>query len=116
MAWFDFGRLFGREIKDPGEAAEAAEQAEASIERRLARVAEQLKKGGYKKLADDELRLIREDIEKILEFVDHAITIIEYRREMDPSESLRRRIRYVKTRITKILDERKDPEDKKGVA
>ncbi len=116
MAWLDFGRLFGREIKNPNEAAEAAEEAEASIEQRLARVAERLKKGGYKKLADDELRLIHEDLQKILEFVDHAITIVEYQREMDPSESLRRRFRYVKTRITKILEDRKDPEAKRGVA
>lgn len=116
MGLFDFGQLFGRKVKNPEDAANAAEEANISVEQRMARVSDRLKKGGYAKLADDELREIKSDIEKIIEFVDHAVAIIQARTEIDPAGDLARRLRYVKTRVSNILENRKDLPSKAGVA
>jgi hypothetical protein len=106
MGIFDFRWLFGQEAQTPEEAVDIAEAAELSIEQRMARISERLKTGGYKRLDDNELQEITADIEKILEFIDHAVTIIEGRTELPAAQTLVRRLRHVRTRANNILKKR----------
>ena len=52
------------------------EEAERTIEQRMASVRDRVAKGGYKRLPQDELEQLADDIAKILDFVEEALTTL----------------------------------------
>jgi hypothetical protein len=85
--------------QSPKETAEVAEAASDSIEQRMRRVKQALENGGYRGLTSDTLRQLHEDLDKILAFVDEAITILSKAQKLEGLDASLRRLRNVKTRV-----------------
>jgi hypothetical protein len=107
--WFSLNRLklFGSAPETPDDAAAIAETAEHTIEERLLNVKNKIARGGYRSLTETELTELHNDICKILEFVEHALSIIETSRRVEPIDVSLRRLRYVRGRVNTILQEQK---------
>jgi hypothetical protein len=104
ISWI--GNLFGMIAQSPKEAAEVAEAGYKTIEERMASVKAALEKGGYKKLDTETLTKLREDIEKILDFVETALNILDNaKKEIGVDISLKR-LRNVKARVQTVLHKR----------
>ena len=100
------GLLFGTSAQSPKEAAEIAEAASVSIEARMRRVKQALQSGGFKRLPSGTLSQLREDLNKILEFVEEAIEILSKAPKLDGLDVSLRRLRNVKTRVHNELEKR----------
>ena len=101
-----FGWLFGINPPTPVEATKVAEVAEKRIEDRLRDISTILEQRKYSRLLDDELKQLTEDIDKVLEFVSHAISIIEIQNNTDSAKRLVTRLKNVRTRANNVLRKR----------
>jgi hypothetical protein len=89
----------------PEDAAAISETAEHTIEERLLNVKNKIARGGYRSLTKPELTELRNDISKILEFVEHALSLIETSGHIESIDVSLRRLRYVRGRVNTILQE-----------
>jgi hypothetical protein len=100
--------LFERPVETPAEKAAFAgevEKAELSIEQRMSRIQDRISKGGYRNISDDDKREIIEDLDLIIEFVDHALTILEGPGRIRGIDASLRRLRGIRTRVRNLLNE-----------
>jgi hypothetical protein len=100
------GPLFGMKPQSPEEAVKIAKVASVRIEERMANVKAALEKGGYKWLPSDTLQRLHEDINKILEFVEEALTILSKAPKLDGLDATLRQLRNVRTRVDSELRKR----------
>lgn len=92
--------LFGQGDPTPG-----IEEAEQSIEQRMARVRDRMAQGGYKKLPLEELEQLADDIAKIIAFVEEALVTLGLAAENAKVDFSIRRLRYLNTRLGNIREE-----------